>query len=232
MNCDDVRELLAGYALGALSDEERLAVAVHLEECDLHADLEDWRATVESLAGLADEVAPPAELRARVLAVASRPIAATSAPSATPAEPIALRTRRRSPFPAYLGWAVAAVFATIALVAVLRPPSADVPREVVTREGGAAAGAAHAIVTYAPDEQRVVFQVDHLVPPPVGHEYQLWVVRGQTPVSLGVFVTTADGVGSMVAQSRLSPGEVVAVTVEPVGGSPAPTTQPFLAITY
>lgn len=230
MNCDEVRELLAAYALDALSDEERSAVAAHLEECELHGDLADWRATAESLAGLADEVAPPAELRARVLAIAAPDV--DSGAAAISREPVQMNERRRSPVPSYLGWALAAVFATIALVAVLRPPSAGAPGVVVTREGTAAGGTAHARVTYSPDEQRVVFQVDQLLPPSAGREYQLWVVRGQTPVSLGVFVTTADGAGSVVTQTMLSPGEVLAVTVEPTGGSPAPTTQPFLAITY
>lgn len=225
MNCDEVRELLAAYALDALTEEERAAVREHLQDCALHPELVALRSAAEALAGTAEPAAPPPELRARVLALASPPVASEHA-RVTPFP-------ARSPWASFVPWAVAAVFAVIAFALGARtlqaPPAAPV---LVHREGTATTGPAHARLTYAADTQLVVFEVDAVAPPPAGSEYQLWVVRGNTPVSLGVFSTTAEGHASVAARSALAAGEVIAVTLEPAGGSPAPTTQPFLAITF
>jgi anti-sigma-K factor RskA len=71
----------------------------------------------------------------------------------------------------------------------------------------------------------------NLPPPPDGRTYQLWGIRGtEAPVSLGIFETTPAG----TALVTLSPSDqedfdVSAITEEPAGGSPQPTTTPFLA---
>jgi anti-sigma-K factor RskA len=77
----------------------------------------------------------------------------------------------------------------------------------------------------------VVFAAFSLPPAPQGRTYQLWAIASatSTPVSLGTFNTTADGVGRLAVKlpegTRIAIG---AVTEEPAGGSPQPTTQPFL----
>lgn len=77
---------------------------------------------------------------------------------------------------------------------------------------------------------QVVLAAFNLRPAPTGRTYQLWgIENGKAPVSLGTFNTGADGGGRV----RLSvPGGVKiaigAVTEEPEGGSPQPTTKPFL----
>jgi anti-sigma-K factor RskA len=77
----------------------------------------------------------------------------------------------------------------------------------------------------------VVFAAFALPPAPAGRTYQLWAIASATsaPVSLGTFNTTTDGVGRLAV--RLPQGTTIAigaVTEEPEGGSPQPTTQPFL----
>jgi anti-sigma-K factor RskA len=77
----------------------------------------------------------------------------------------------------------------------------------------------------------VVFAAFSLPPAPQGRTYQLWAIASatSTPVSLGTFNTSADGVGRLAVKlpegTRIAIG---AVTEEPAGGSPQPTTQPFL----
>jgi anti-sigma-K factor RskA len=76
----------------------------------------------------------------------------------------------------------------------------------------------------------VVIVAFDLPPAPAGRTYQLWgIAPGGDPVSLGTFQTAADGTALV---QRPAPGgipfEVGAVTEEPAGGSPQPTTQPFL----
>lgn len=91
---DDIRELAAGFVLGALSPEEEAAVRVHLATCpEAHPEIEDLGGVVPYLAETVDPVEPPAELKARILsaAAAGRPTSAASswAPAPAPAIPVA-----------------------------------------------------------------------------------------------------------------------------------------------
>jgi anti-sigma-K factor RskA len=73
--------------------------------------------------------------------------------------------------------------------------------------------------------------VAHDVPmPKAGRTYQLWLVTPTAKISAGTFAPTPDGEVMMQATYALPKDSLaaVAVTDEPMGGSPAPTTQPFL----
>jgi anti-sigma-K factor RskA len=71
-----------------------------------------------------------------------------------------------------------------------------------------------------------------------GRTYQLWGIetvggKSKAPVSLGTFNT--DSSGRAQTSLRVPPGMrfgVAAVTEEPAGGSPQPTTTPFLVATW
>ena len=81
---------------------------------------------------------------------------------------------------------------------------------------------------------RIVIAASSLPPAASGRTYQLWgIATGRPPVSLGTFNTDANG--SALATLALPAGlrvAVTAVTDEPTGGSPQPTTTPFLAATW
>jgi anti-sigma-K factor RskA len=66
--------------------------------------------------------------------------------------------------------------------------------------------------------------------PEPGRTYQLWGIRtGETPVSLGLFEPGPDGTALLTLSAADDAAfDVSAVTDEPDGGSPQPTTQPFL----
>ena len=73
--------------------------------------------------------------------------------------------------------------------------------------------------------------VAHQVPmPKAGRTYQLWLVTPTAKISAGTFAPTPDGEVMMQATYALPKDSLaaVAVTDEPMGGSPEPTTQPFL----
>lgn len=76
----------------------------------------------------------------------------------------------------------------------------------------------------------VVMAAFDLPPAEAGRIYQLWgIVTGLDPVSFGTFQTAADG--TAIFRSQVPEGiefELGAVTDEPTGGSPQPTTTPFL----
>ena len=81
---------------------------------------------------------------------------------------------------------------------------------------------------------RIVIAASSLPSAASGRTYQLWGIEtGKAPVSLGTFNTDASGRAlaslSVPAGLRIA---VTAVTDEPVGGSPQPTTTPFLAATW
>lgn len=64
-----------------------------------------------------------------------------------------------------------------------------------------------------------------------GETYELWYVRGDTPVSAGVFAAD-DGEATAVLAGEMHAGDVIAVTVEQDGGSPSglPTSDPVVVI--
>lgn len=80
------------------------------------------------------------------------------------------------------------------------------------------------------DRASVLIAAFDLPPAPAGRTYQLWgIPDGGRPISLGTFDTDADGtVLAVRAIDVEGPLGLGAVTEEPAGGSPQPTSQPFL----
>ena len=73
--------------------------------------------------------------------------------------------------------------------------------------------------------------VAHRVPmPSAGRTYQLWLVTPSSKISAGTFMPSPDGEVMMQATYALAKDSLaaVAVTDEPMGGSPEPTTAPLL----
>lgn len=62
--------------------------------------------------------------------------------------------------------------------------------------------------------------------------YELWFVRDDTPIAAGIFETDADGRATAVLQGEFHSGDVIAVTVEPAGGSPdgTPSSAPVVVV--
>ena len=101
---------------------------------------------------------------------------------------------------------------------------------------GAAPGQKPAVrVFWNHTEHRFVVTAPGLPPAPAGKTYQLWAIRkGQAPLSMGTFDADGDGrtmAVLAVAQEITDAGFIddCALTVEPLGGSPAPTETPRMA---
>ena len=211
MTHDDVRSLGAEYALGVL----------------------------DALARSVPQVAPPASLRARVLAEASR----AGAPQAATVG--SLPARRAI---AARVWLIAASILLMAGAGAwqllsTRERAREAGNAEQTREmaviaaadvvrfdlrGADASARARALWSH---RHGMVFTAEGLVPLPSGRTYQLWVISGGKPISAGVFSIAADGRARVVMATpeSLTAVEAVAVTVEPEGGLPAPSTTPILA---
>lgn len=109
-----------------------------------------------------------------------------------------------------------------ALGAVVAAP--DAQRSEVALEGGATATA-----IWSAELGQSVLLFDGLGAAPQGHEYQAWYIDAAGPHSAGVF-QAAGGSTAVVLEGRMTAGDAVGVTVEPEGGSEAPTTEPFLVV--
>ena len=60
--------------------------------------------------------------------------------------------------------------------------------------------------------------------------YGLWYITDGVPTPAGLFSVTGDGAIVQVLEGTFEAGTIVGVTVEPASGSPAPTSDPIVAI--
>ncbi|MGE0227596.1 MAG: anti-sigma factor [Dehalococcoidia bacterium] len=225
MNCDQVNEALGAYAVDALPPEERREVESHLRECGRHEEAVALRATASLLAYAPEDRDPPVRLRSRILAAVAEADASAAEESRAP---IPLAARRRRP-PSALLAAVIALFALGAVITgffVLGPGggSEDLVRTVAS---GPAAGTT---LRYDAATDRATLDVAGLADLPAGRVYQVWMLRGEQVAGVGLFSVDASGRGNTTFDASLEEGDTIAVTEEPAGGSPAPTSQPLFAI--
>jgi anti-sigma-K factor RskA len=224
---EHVDELIAGHALRALSSEDEERVVVHLAECErCRRRLRETEAVAASLAYGVPQVAPPPELRSRVLAIAEPVVAAPAAgPAAEPAARPAPARARRQWWPRFAAVAVPAM--ALALVGMLAW-NVSLRNDVNANRDNLATGAAVAV----PGVGNVVAQTDgnatlfaHLRPAPAGKTYEAWIIRGSVALPAGVF--EGGGTVELPLTQSAKPGDKIAVTIEPAGGSKKPTTTPI-----
>jgi anti-sigma-K factor RskA len=74
------------------------------------------------------------------------------------------------------------------------------------------------------------FVAHHIPMPKAGRTYQMWLVTPTAKISAGTFMPTAEGEVMMHATYAMPKDSLaaVAVTDEPMGGSPQPTTAPMM----
>jgi anti-sigma-K factor RskA len=224
---DTVETLAADYVLGALSDVERAAFERRLAaEPVLAAEVRRLRATFD-LMPFAAVAAPPAELRARVLAAAEMRARRTVAPARPP------RRLVWSRFAAAAAAALALAFGVDAwntrhrlalereLTATLEAPN------VVHTFRLAGAGGAHGRVALDLDAKKGAVVLKGMPELPAGQVYRLWARVLDSNVPCGDFRAAPDG--TLVAQfavpveSYKGPVAELFVTVEPAGAGDRPT---------
>ncbi len=79
-------------------------------------------------------------------------------------------------------------------------------------------------VLYTPDLGRALVVASNMPQAPQGKNYQVWMLDGTVPIDAGLLIVNSEGQATLrfetIPQEDLS---AFAVTVEPKGGSPAPT---------
>jgi len=234
----DLHILTGAYALNAVDGAERDRFEHHLRRCRPCAgEVRGLRETVTRLA-MAVTMAPPAQLRQKVLAGAA--VTRQLPPPVT---------RPGRPFPAGAAgrWLAAAAVVVVlaalivlgiaqfrtrhqldsaqaqnqAIATVLAAPDA----RIVTR-AATSGGTATVIISRA--QQKIVFTSAGLRALPAGKVYELWLIGPPRVRPAGLLPSPVAGTTAPMLASGLAAGDKVGVTVEPAGGTSLPTTTPIL----
>ena len=212
---ESIHELAAGYALGALDEDDRRAFDEHLAGCETCR--EELASLLDAAAALAlaeEGPEPPPALRTRVLSAAHE--------EAAKVVPIA-RRRWRVPSAVALA-AVACLALGLGLWATLGPGGSRA-RETQTLALSGAPGTLEVSRT-----GHATLTVNRLAPPPAGKTYEVWVIRKGSPEPAGLLARGGRNV-SIELQKTVPKGSTVAVTVERAGGVAKPTGKPLFSVT-
>jgi len=230
MTHSEMDELYELYLLGALEFEQASEIAGHVNRQCAYclARLKESSRVIESLPSLIELKQPPPELRARVLAIAKPPRKTSSWPPAFAlacAASLALAfwgigqqkrldelNRQRNELRSALAILSEADTKTVSFGQAETEPQG---RVFISHNGG------------------VVFLGNRLPRLASGKTYEFWLVPAKgTPQPGGLFKTNAQGIAVNVLAKSVNPADyaAVAVSVEPVGGSPQPTSKPILIV--
>jgi len=237
-DCRNIEPLLAAYALGSLEGEERAQVDGHLPACpDCRARLAEYRAVADGLLMAVPGSAPPARLRQALVGQIEGEAVTRSVSKEGPA-------RRISAWNFALGLGLAAMLLVnlvlLQQVIGLRQDQARLQQELSAGQIAQAIAAypaaqsvliegkdAYGTVVYDPDRPVAAMYTWGLQPLPSGQTYQMWLrTTSGDRVSGGTFDSSGGKAFTLVVIRAPDPLEAYSgfgVTIEPEGGSPAPT---------
>lgn len=231
MTPEDRDQLAAEFALGALGGPE-LAQARALAESDpsFRAEIARWSGRLSPLLDDVPPAAPPAELWSAIeQQIGSTP--ATAAPATN-----VIQLRRRVGIWRGIAAGATALAASLALVLVTQPPPAAPPPAAATIAASAPAPMVallgdeardmKLVASWDPAQRRLMVAAASDLPADPTHAHELWMIPPDgKPRSLGTMPgpkmrATLD----LPMANELREGVTLALSVEPMGGSP--TGQP------
>jgi anti-sigma factor RsiW len=247
MSCGHVEDVGA-WVLGALPRAEAERFAAHLPGCAVcRREVAELQIVADTLPLVADQVAPPPELKLRIMSAvraeadvleATGPeadmIAAPVEEPARPARPDPARERPWWRRPLLALRPVPAAFAAAALIAL------GVAGGVLVAGGGPSERTVQASVALPTDPaaraaltvegERATLSVRNFPSPPRGRVYQVWIKRpGRTaPEPTDALFDVRGGRATVEVPGGVDGVEQVLVTDEPNGGSAAPTRDPVV----
>jgi anti-sigma-K factor RskA len=220
-------DLKDAYVLGALSEAERQEFEEYLaSRPERQAEVEELGAVAGLLALFPQEHEPPPQLRTRIMDVVG-------------AEAVRPEESRRSPF-AWIGDLLSArnlALGAAALLVIglfswsmllrgeLQDLQASQERTIVLQGSGAAEEVRAEVVRL--EGGRAVLMAENMPPVPENRTMQIWVIEDDVPKPSGLFEPKDKTVAAVVTKP-LRGADAIAVTVEPEGGSPEPTSDPML----
>ncbi|HEY3479332.1 MAG TPA: anti-sigma factor, partial [Streptomyces sp.] len=229
----DLHTLTGAYALDALSEAERVEFDRHLQQCGAcRQEVAELQATAARLATVV-RAEPPPHLRSAVLTDISR----------TRQQPPRLRAHKavRMTKAPWTGWLAAGVVAVIALVLGVRGLSADRRLDAARQEqsavnavltapdatpltGTGQGGTSRASAIVSRSRGEAVLLAGDLPALDARHAYQVWTLGPGTVRSAGLLRGQVPHQPRPVVTGIPADANRVAITVEPAGGSPGPTT--------
>ena len=246
MTSPDIHALGGAYALDAVDDLERVAFDRHLRECETCAlEVAEYRETVTRLADGTWSVPPP-RLREQVLArAAATPQLPPNGRRRGAPSPVA-RWRRLAAAAAVVGVLGIGTAATTyavqeqrlseerAAVALAQQRAGRIQTVLAASDaalhGGELTGGGRVTVVVSDTEDAGVVVLADAPAPGPDRAYQLWLVPdgSVTPVSAGVLPAGQAEATELIEGVR---GRAAfAVSLEPAGGSPQPSTTPLVGI--
>jgi anti-sigma-K factor RskA len=239
--CDQALEAGA-YLLKALPADERSAYAEHLQSCqECRHEVEQLRSVVDTLPIAAPQLAPPPELKDRIMRIvdSEAELLRASGPEAdrvrTPQKAEG-RTRRWASGlflrPAVAGGLASILIAVGVAGGVLLSGGDSTPS---TRNVTAQVAAAGATATVSVQDGRAALHVRNLPAAPFGKVYQVWIRRKGVPAPIPTHtlfnVRKSDGSAVVPIEESVKDVEQVMVTDEPDGGSTQPTGTQLISAT-
>ena len=233
MNHKRFDEVKDAYVLGALPEQERRELEEYLAAHPERQAEIDKLDNVASLIALSPpEQEPSPELRRSIMAVveAQRPPARTRSWLAGVRELLSVRNLA-------LGAAALLVIGLFSWNMLLQGQVQDLQGQVASLQdsqesrmvalaGTGAAQRAEAEVILLKDHKAVLMAED-MPRVPENKTYQIWVIEDDVPQPSGLFEADGDTVAAVV-EKPLDEDDVIAITIEPNGGSQQPTTDPML----
>ena len=248
-----VEELLPFYALDALSDDERELVEKYLaEHPEARREVEEMGRAAAALPHGAIPVEPPPHVKEALMSRVTSDAAARTA-SSQPVAPqpsrralsfenlfralslgaaaiailwavfLNMQVDRLQSEIAALSEQVAAQSESLAQIIANLPQ--DNPVITVSLRGTEVQPEAQGQLIANPDSQSAVLAIAGLPPLEPGKTYQVWLIDGGGPVSVGLLTVDEKGQGVLVVTSPDTIGsfQSLGISVEPEGGSTEPT---------
>lgn len=227
-------DLIPEYALGSLEENEARQVAEHLAECSVcRQELRAFQTVADQLLLAVPEQTPSSALKARLMERISR----LGEPAARPIE--TKRVSRSGGWQPPQKWIPVGAFAGLVVILLLAVSnlllwqrlnrleviSGPLGMRAIVLQNTAAASDASAFVVMGADGKNGVLVVDHLPPLDESQEYQVWLMKDGVRTNGGTFTVDEEGYRGLrldAPDSLLTYSDVY-VTVEPAGGSAAPT---------
>ncbi len=232
MNDSDIHHLSAAYALDALDVDERAHFEAHYHDCEICViDVLDFRAVLTELANAHHE-APPAGLKADVMArVATTRQLSPRVAARQRSSRAGSWTGRGRQF-AVISTAIAASTVLAVGGGFVAGRSDDNPynaaaADLLARDDTrvvdlAGEGAGRFRVTWSSSANKALITADDLADPGDGQAYELWLIDESGPHPLRLLDDASDGDIRRVIDIA-DDGSQLGVTVEQDEGSPTPT---------
>lgn len=235
MSHDLILDLIPGYALGSLDADDLQLVTRHLQDCPVcRQDVQAYQETVASLAMAAPQYAPSPALKSRLM----QKIDQQGAPTNPQQDGwVGLFKALSAWFSSPVG-VVAGALAVLMVIALgvnnlvlwsqvreLQSLAAQQELRLVQLSGTTHAPNASGYIVFNPNQSSGKLIVENTPGLSQTQQYQLWLIKDGKRTSGGVFSVNESGSTTHIirAEKPLDSFQAFGITVEPRGGSPAPT---------